>query len=255
MKLPRLLLNVLTLSSSRKQKKKRLIVRINPIFPRKGEMDEEQGKIEWCEEVEQLLKQWGEESKGYAWMHRRCATWFNNWDIVLSIPNGFLAIALSITFFSTDLPRWVQFLMGGLQFLSGVLIFLVQYFEWGKRSARHEEAQVQFLAFADEIEAELKLPRHRRSSADRFYSRAVKVRRNLIKTAYPPIISMYLNQYGRKFKDKTFSKPTIADGITEITVTQRNTPDIFAGTSEVISKENANSAIQFEVDRFLRNEN
>jgi len=204
----------------------------------------------WYDEIEKQLKNLGEQAKGYAWMHGKCRSWFNFWATILSVPNGILAVALSISLFINDPGIWARYLMAILQLTSGALIFMSKYFEWEKRSALHGEAQSQFIIYADDIESELILPRKARVSARRFYQKMKDRRQSLITTIYPPIISYYIQKYKEKFKDKDLEKPIIADNITSIEVTSK-TGQIGPGDpNRLIQKENSDPGIQFQVDRF-----
>lgn len=208
-------------------------------------------KDTWTDEQEHVLKIWGEEAKGYAWMHHKSSYWFNMWNKVITIPGILLPIVIGSSFF-TDYTNIlaVKITYGILLLILSAVLALQAFLEWEKRSSKHKHAYIQYQFYADDIEAELALPRSSRSVG--FYQK-MKEKRQTMFTSYPPIISRYIKLYKKKFDKESISKPTIADKITEIVI---NTAEKDVNDSkirqDIVKKENRDPQIQFQIDRYLQ---
>lgn len=213
---------------------------------------------DWTDEIEAILKKWGEESKGLTWMHTRCDKWFNFWDKMIGLPAGILAIILSLAIFATyENVLGVKIALGITSFIVGSLTFTQNYFNWGKRSARHGEAMIQYQAYADDIEAELALDRTTRQPGKRYY-KLIKQRRFILLSAdYPPIIDRYIELYKEKLYNTTISRPVIADSITEIHINKDDTKDDKEKSildsvviDRIVDLEKRNPSVQYELSRY-----
>jgi len=208
-------------------------------------------KDTWTNEQEHVLKLWGEEAKGYAWMHHKSSYWFNMWNKVITIPGILLPIVIGSSFF-TDYTNIlaVKITYGILLLMLSAVLALQAFLEWEKRSTKHNEASIQYQFYADDIEAELALPRSSRSVG--LYQK-MKEKRQTMFTSYPLIISKYIELYKKKFGKESIGKPTIADTITEIVI-NTNEKDVNDSKirQEIVKKENRDPQIQFQIDRYLQ---
>jgi len=210
-------------------------------------------KDTWSNEQEHVLKTWGEEAKGYAWMHNRTARWFNIWDKVITIPAILLPIIIGSSFFTeyTNILA-VKITYGILLLILSGITALQTYLEWQKRATQHNEGAIQYQFYADDIEGELALPRSSRSLG--FYQRMREKRQTLF-TSYPTIINRYEKQYKKRFGKTTIAKPTITDSITEIVI---NTDEKEVKEADpkirhdIVKKENRDPQVQFQLDRYLQ---
>lgn len=209
----------------------------------------------WTDEQEHLLKKWGEEAKGYAWMHHKCERWFNVWDKIITIPAVILPALIGSFFFTVYVDvKAVQITYGILLILLTVVTALQTYLEWSKRSTLHKEASLHYQFYADDIEAELALVRSERSVG---LFQKMKEKRKTMINRYPNIIKKYEDEYKQKFPNNEISKPTIIDVITGIEINnQENNKDNKRDIPiEIINKEKYDPKIQYELDRYLKDNN
>lgn len=207
---------------------------------------------QWTDEQEKVVKSYGEEATSYSWLHHRCSQWFDRWDKVLTIFTLTLPIIVGSSLFTTYVSiQAVQFTYGGLLLVTSFVIALQAYLGWGKRSTSHQEGALQWSFCADDIQAELVLPRNSRSRG--FFQKAREKRKTLL-TSYPEITSRYEKLYKEKFGKLPVAKPVITDNIPEIQI-NTDTTDTKPATLpvELIQKENADPNIQFQIDRYIAN--
>lgn len=213
----------------------------------------------WTEEQEKVVKSYGEEAASYAWLHHRCGRWFERWDLIITIPSIVLPIIVGSSLLTecTNVPA-VKITYACLLIISSAITALQTYLAWGKRSSCHNEGSIQYQFFADDIQAELALPRGSRSNG--FFQKTREKRKTLL-TSYPAIISRYEHQYKEKFGKLPVAKPIIVDTIPEIRINTDDAPDHKTNTSvekaavpvELIRKENTDRYIQYQIDRSIAN--
>ena len=216
---------------------------------------------EWTDEHEATLKGWGEEAKGLSWMHGRCEKWFGVWDRMIGIPAGIIAVLVSISIFANSSSHlWIRILQGVVTFISGALVFLQNFLEFGKRTRGHGEARIHYESHADSIEAELSMLRPNRTSAQHFFRAKQKERNDLRLADYPTILDRYIQQYKVKFSQKNIAQPLVTDVLNEIIVHSdgggggrggREPTRVASGVvAEIIRREADNPLTKYELNRY-----
>jgi hypothetical protein len=219
-------------------------------------------KDTWTDEHEGTLKMWGEEAKGLSWMHGRCEKWFNVWDRAIGVPAGVLAIMISISIFAASSPQlWLRILQGVIALISGALVFLQNFLDFGKRARSHAEARMHYESHGDSIEAEMSLLRVSRSSVGHFFRTKQKERNDLLLADYPPILDRYIEQYKIKFSQQNIAQPLITDALKEIVIHTdinsggREPARVASGVvAEVVRREADNPLTKYELNRYHEHE-
>lgn len=234
-------------------------------------IDERPDQIAWTDELEAMMKKWGEEAKGLNWMHTKCAKWFNYWDKIIGLPAGVLGVVLGMAIFATndtcspsttDLALKIVF--GSISAIAGALVFIQNYLGYAKRSAQHTEAAVQYLVFSVDIEAELTLDRNSRQPAKKFFKQMKHKQASLTLSKYPDIIQRYTEEYKLLLFNSTVARPVAADNITAIEVNKHqgtseetknpsgHDPVMTVMIDKILEEERKNAAIQYEMTRFAQ---
>jgi hypothetical protein len=229
-----------------------------------GISSESYDNVVWTDELEAMLKKWGEQGKGLSWMHGKCDQWFSFWDKSIGLPAGALAIGAGLATAGSpanDITKWI---FGAIMIIAGVLTWIQNYLGWGKRSAMHEEAVVQYQIFADDIESQLALRRDQRQPGKKFYKSMTHRHNTLTSRKYPNIIDRYVTEYNLRLYNSAVARPVVAGGITEIQVNQKESllePKSKAEEKDslqeiiidqILSEERNNPAVQDELERFQR---
>jgi hypothetical protein len=123
--------------------------------------------LTWSSELENYIKNTGEQAGGLAWLHKRSEQLFSRLRnfielpvIVLSSIVGFCSVGSSTIFAGhTDIA---SLLLGCLSLLVSVLNTVNSYFAWSRRSEGHRIAAIQYDRLHRFIIIELSLPRTER---------------------------------------------------------------------------------------------
>lgn len=218
--------------------------------------------ILWSDELEAMLKKWGEQAKGLAWMHTKCDKWFGFFNKMIGLPAGVLSVGLSVAIAGTQDNTIAKWIYAGVAICAGMLIFIQNYLRFGERSALHGAASVQYQIFANDIEAELSLDRSSRQPGKRFFKSMKHRLTALTVSRYPAILDRYVTEYNIRLFNSSVSRPVIAGSITEIQVNQNqgdnekskdHDPLDTIIIDKMIESERNNPAIQHELKRFQRN--
>jgi hypothetical protein len=210
----------------------------------------------WTEEQEKVVKSWGEEANSYAWLHHRCGQWFDWWDRLITIPAIILPIVVGSSLFTEYTNIFaVKMTYACLLIITSVITALQTYLAWSKRAACHTEGSIQYRFFADDIQAELAMPRSSRTHG--FFMKAREKRKTLL-TSYPAIITRYEQLYKKKFGNLPIAKPIVVDTIPEIQINTDNSANPTTTypaslPTDLIKKENADPYIQYQIERSIAN--
>ncbi len=210
----------------------------------------------WTDEKEANLQKWGEEAKGYSWMHGKCKTWYSFIDKCIGIPGGLLSIIIGVAIanFSCDGQLWYKITFSILSILAGGFAFLQNYLQYSKRATKHGEASTQYLLLADDIESALALDRSSRQSCKRFYKKIQHQRKQLISLRYPSIMGRYVKKYNKIVYNTDIHRPLVTGNITEININRDERPDEAPrpepSLNRVINDDSRRQALAFELDRY-----
>ena len=178
--------------------------------------------LTWSTELENYIKNTGEQAGGLAWLHKRSEQLFSRLRnfielpvIVLSSIVGFCSVGSSTIFAGhSDIA---SLLLGCLSLLVSVLNTINSYFSWSRRSEGHRIAAIQYDRLQRFIIIELSLPRtERMNPADLLKHTREYVDR--LSEISPLIPKSVVHLYQRKLMPvyKTLSHPSDVNGLIPI---------------------------------------
>lgn len=184
-------------------------------------MTEVNESIIWSSSVEKLIKDIGEKSLSYSWLHRRSEKRFSYYNNFLAIPAIVLSTITGAGSIGFGKDGSISLVMGGISILVSIIATLNSYFSFAKRAEAHRITSVSYNKLYLMISIELSLPRVKRVSVKDFL-KMVSDSITRLKEIEPQIPDKVISEYKIKFKDEpgTISKPEETNGLAEILVYQ-----------------------------------
>lgn len=162
----------------------------------------------WTPEKEQLLKDWAQQSLGYAWMHERAAKNYNSWHTLLSVPAVVLSGGVGVSVLGVDnATSTSKLVQATVSLFTGGLISLQAFLKYEKTAEQHMQMYRQFVSFHSDIITELALPRVERHMSVQYINDLKKKWKEMIRIA-PTIPSSIIDDFSNKMKQfSNISKP------------------------------------------------
>jgi len=169
----------------------------------------------WEKQHDIVLKNWGEISACYAWMHDRAFREYKRKNIHYAIPVIILStLTGTANFAQQNIPEHLRpmaiMVIGGLNLLSGLITTLAQFFKINELQESHRSSSVMFSKFSRNITVELNLPVNDRCSDGSVFVDTCRQEYNRMIEQSPSIPNSILILFNKKFKHSLFSKPTIS---------------------------------------------
>lgn len=184
--------------------------------------------MEWCNEHENLLKEWAEKARFYAWMHRTTSADYGKLHNMLTIPMIVISIidgSANFTMvgnsnksilYNTIFPITI----GTMSLLTGVLSALTKYLKTAELAEKHELFYRQFNSFVRNISLELSLPSSERKTPSEVMNMNRYEFDRLLNEA-PRIPEHVVAEFNKRFPYKR-NKPEIASAFSKIVIHGRN---------------------------------
>jgi hypothetical protein len=187
-------------------------------------------KVLWTEQTEELLKQWGDISACYKWLHdqsyrkyKRINYFYSIPIIILSTVAGTLNVSLA-GYVPSAYLNYAQAGIGGINIFTGVLTTLQSFFSYAQLSESHNNASLGWSKMHRNIIIELNLEQQFRTDADRFLRDCRRDYDRLLEQS-PPIPTEIISLFKKKFKTQTdLIQPDICDNITHTEVYRHVSP-------------------------------
>jgi len=187
-------------------------------------VDSLMNKVLWTVQTEELLKQWGDISACYKWLHdqsyrkyKRINYFYSIPIIVLSTVAGTLNVSLA-GYVPSAYLNYAQAGIGAINIFTGVLTTLQSFFSYAQLSESHNNASMGWSKMHRNIIIELNLEQQFRTDADRFLRDCRRDYDRLLEQS-PPIPTEIIILFKKKFKTQTdLVQPDICDNITHTEV-------------------------------------
>jgi hypothetical protein len=199
--------------------------------------------IQWSDQVELYLKDIGEKSHAYSYLHKASERLYDYRRSYIDIPSitlsticGTLSIGNSSLFGESN-EQLAGVVIGCGSLLVGILGTINSYFSWGKRAENHRLTHLQYGKLFRFIQIELSLPREQRMGCSDLlkYVRETYERLQEISPIVPQhIISRFMSKF-KRYKG-VVSFPTETNGLEVVEIYTR--PDVF---SEIMRDEHRKS--------------
>jgi hypothetical protein len=169
----------------------------------------------WNEYHENVLRQWGEASACYRYMHhrgfllyKRLSLRFNLPVIVLSTVTGTANFAQ--TSFPAGMRSTVPSIIGGMNLIAGLIATIMQFLKINELRENHRTAALAHGALSRNIRLQLSLPREERKKEGLKFVEECKAEYDRLIEQSPPIPKNILISFEKEYPiDGVFTKPEI----------------------------------------------
>lgn len=170
----------------------------------------------WNDNMEFLMKTWGEKAAGLRFMHNNAASsWkkFSNtltlWSIgITTITSGVSLIAASID--DNHIKNMILFITGGFGIISSLIQSLKKFYNAEEKSADHNAVARQFGTFYRFITLQMNLTREDRLPSDQLSDQALKEYERLQQEA-PSLGSKQIELFRKTFLNSEQAVPDICE--------------------------------------------
>lgn len=186
-------------------------------------MNEEEPKIEWSSQLEDILAQEGERCRGLAWLHTRAETFTSKYNtyvqvpvIILSTLAGTASVGSGSLFGGSNIS---SIAIGLVSISVGILNTLGSFFAFAKRSEAHRIAHLNYSKISTMISIELSLPRDERNTAEYMLNYIRDTMERLAETT-PSCPRHIITEFNDKFSDLSdkIAVPLETNGLHKIKV-------------------------------------
>jgi hypothetical protein len=186
--------------------------------------------IEWNDAIETLIKEQGEKSLSYNWLHTRCEKKFSNANNYIALPVIIFSTAAGSASIASNQfgdSMYIPLGIGALSILVGILSTINSYFSWAKRAENHRISALNYSKLYLFISIELSLPRDKRMNP-RDFIKVIREQIERLGEISPPVADDIIGQFKKEFDGKypNVSKPEITNGLIEIKVYKEPPPAI-----------------------------
>lgn len=168
---------------------------------------------EYYDEIEDLLRCWGEKSGNLGLMHsyeRKYWRIKSNRFSMTSIIITTLSSSLSLASTSSYYYQYIMYAVGGIGLFSSLLQSLKQFYNADEKASEHKIFSKQYLDFYRKIKLQLSLKRVDRTPASEFIKWAYKEYEKLVNEA-PLLNETTIQSFKEKFKNYTSNKPDVCE--------------------------------------------
>jgi len=171
----------------------------------------------WNEYHESILRQWGESSACYRYMHHRAFLMFKKLSLRFNLPVIVLStITGTANFAQSTLPPAIQpaapSLIGGLNLIAGLIATIMQFLKIQELMENHRTAALGHGSLSRNIRLQLALPRDERKKEGLKFVEECKTTYDSLLEQSPPIPKHILLNFEKEYPiDGIFTKPEILD--------------------------------------------
>ncbi len=179
----------------------------------------------WNSGHEELLASIADRANCSRWMHSKCQSIFEKWNVFLSIPSIVVStIAGSATIgmpgITNDpmVTRWGTIAIGVMTLSSGVLTTINQYMKTAQNAESHRSAAVQYGKLHRVISVELAIRRDQRLNALEFL-KSIRDEQDKLTDNAPHILDYVVKEFKNEFDSKKdLQKPEIAGDLDHVKI-------------------------------------
>ena len=209
---------------------------------RLGDLRKKVNAESWSDNMEILMKQWGEKAAGLRFMHSHSGSQWKGFAnklaitgiIVTGVASTMSLIATSVE--DQDVKDGILFGVGGIGLVSTLIQSFKKFYNAEEKAADHSSVAKQFGSFYRYMTLQLGMSREDRDPADVLTTWALKEYERLQQEA-PPVGGGSIALFNSKFDKKTQAIPDVAEDRFVIKVFNPNNP-IKASDVELVSSTN-----------------
>jgi hypothetical protein len=169
----------------------------------------------WNDYHENVLRQWGEASACYRYMHHRSFLQFKKLSLRFNLPVIILStVTGTANFAQSTLPPSIQpaapSIIGGLNLIAGLIATIMQFLKINELMENHRTAALGHGGLSRNIRLQLSLPRVERKKEGLNFVEECKAEYDRLLEQSPPIPKKILLNFEKEYPlDGVFTKPEI----------------------------------------------
>lgn len=186
---------------------------------------------EWCNSIEEILKQWAEKSAAYRALHLKSYARWTSVTNAIYIPI-IVCSSLSgvLSFGNTGAVNnvVVSYVVGSINVVVGMLTSILKFLRCEEKANAHKLSARGYGSFFRTVIMELSMNREHRSNGDEF-CRTCKVEFDRLHDEALPINEYVIEWYKETFTDKLISLPELGIGNVEVKINRDSLVNEFVG--------------------------
>jgi len=219
-------------------------------------MKDEPEELIWHGQQEDILKDWAEMAASYRWLHSRSYNEFKKQNMYFALPVIVIStITGTANFAQSSFPPSVQpyapAMIGFLNLTAGLITTIAQFLRVSEQMEGHRASSVEYGKLARNIEVELSLPAHERSSSGLEYIKKCRTEIDRLIEQSPDIpmaiIKSFQGTIMTELKDVQFGFPKVLK-LEPINVFRHE------DTKELLRKKDAERMQIFEMEKKKRDD-
>lgn len=169
----------------------------------------------WNEQHESILRQWGEASGCYRYMHHRAFLLYKGLSMRFTLPVIILSTITGTANFAQDqfpvgIRGSVPSIIGAMNLVAGIIATIMQFLKINELMENHKTAALAYGLLSRNIRLILALPRRERSSDGLDFVNICKAEYDRLIEQSPSIPTNILRRFEKKYPlDGKFTKPEI----------------------------------------------
>lgn len=218
----------------------------------------------WSKEQDNLMAEWSDIAGCYRWMHDRAEKTYTKKNMAMTIPviilstlTGTASVGITgITDGNADLQKYLNFAIGGVSLIAGILTTLNNFFKYAQLSESHRSAGTAWGKFQRLIAVELaQAPTNRMDSLD--FLKICRADLDRLIEQSPAIPDEVIFAFEKEYKDRPkLKRPDICHGLDHTRVydsTQIRLKDITAEAALTLmhKKKTIREAILPDLDKMI----
>jgi hypothetical protein len=171
----------------------------------------------WNEQHESILKQWGEASGCYRYMHHRAFLMYKRLSMRFTLPVIVLSTLTGTANFAqeqfpTSVRSMVPSVIGGLNLIAGLIATIMQFLKINELMENHKAAALSYGLLSRNIRLTLALAREERNSDGLDFVNNCKTEYDRLIEQSPAVPTTILVEFEKEYPlDNVFTKPEILD--------------------------------------------
>lgn len=219
-------------------------------------MKDEPEELIWHGQQEDILKDWAEMAASYRWLHSRSYNEFKKQNMYFALPVIVIStITGTANFAQSSFPPSVQpyapAMIGFFNLTAGLITTIAQFLRVSEQMEGHRASSVEYGKLARNIEVELSLPAHERSSSGLEYIKKCRTEIDRLIEQSPDIpmgiIKSFQGTIMTELKDVQFGFPKVLK-LEPINVFRHE------DTKELLRKKDAERMQIFEMEKKKRDD-
>jgi hypothetical protein len=198
--------------------------------------------LEWNNQQEKLLKNWGEIAASYRWLHNQTHNKYRKKNFYFMIPLIIMSTVTGTANFAQDTfpiairPNVPQ-IIGAINLISAILTTIYQFLKISEYMESHRIASINYGKFSRNITVELNLPVKNRSIAGNDLVKISRIDIDRLIEQSPPIPNKIIKLYQKEFA---------GSGVTEPEIIHINKIDIFDDQANKVTNAIADAGVKFK---------